>query len=95
MHDRGKVDDKLAYKEKFVKFRSALRQYLGRFSQVARLDSLKFKPIKAVCLEIDFGSLSSEEAFLDTHLEKKKKKTLKLLLKNVVYRLKIAFCILK
>ena len=65
MHDRGKVDDKLAYKEKFVKVRSALRQYLGRFSQVARLDSLKFKPVKAVCLEIDFGSLSSEEAFLD------------------------------
>ena len=48
MLDRSKVDDKLGNKEKLVEVRGELRQFLERFSQVARLDSLEFKSVKPV-----------------------------------------------
>lgn len=62
MYDMSAADDKPVYKEKFVEVRSELKQFLERHSQLARVDSLKFKPVG---LEINFGSLATAETFLN------------------------------
>ena len=65
LYDESTTDYKPVYKQKFDEVRTELKQFLERNEQVACLKSLKFKHRKTNCVKVDFGTLTTNESFLE------------------------------